>query len=377
MSLPLYLLDDAPTITPSAALFPPERGKLHIVGTTFRTEDNALWQWRGYSWFLGFLRYCRGEDVTPDLRWLRAMGFNIVRVFGPLPWKETPDYRVEHFRFDMLDGFFDLLAAHGLRCNWSLGHYDDPWLHAHVQQWYEIASQHWNVVAEGVNEPAVGQKPDPEDLLAGVARRGILTSYGKYAGYYDKQPGLDRVLDFGTIHIARDAAWHRKARHAQEIQHETGKPWISDEPAKITEPGFDYPGGKNDVLLTPAHMTWHAAICCLWTPGFTFHCEEGKWGRVPQPGMLQHTVAEAVRDHVFLKIDASWQEGAYAGAHMSKSPVDGKGLRINGSDIWTYSSLQTHRALSVRCALSAPQARAGWIEKTRWGPGGSLVELAR
>jgi hypothetical protein len=352
-------------------LFPPERGRLHIDGTTFRTEDNALWPWRGVSWFLGFLRFCRGEDVTPDLRWLRAMGFNIVRVFGPLPWVETPDYRVESFQFDKLPAFFALLEAHGLRCNWSLAHYKDPNLKPYVQRWYDIAADFWCPVAEVVNEPTVGAKPDPIDLLKGINRRGVLTSYGLYSQYYDKNPGLDPVLDFGTIHITRDDAWDRKARHAQEWQAACGKPIISDEPAKITEPGFHYPGGKNDPLHTPQEAVWHFGIAAMYGAGGTFHCEEGKWGTCPTPGMLQHTVAEAVRDHVFLKIGPQWQTGQYSGSHMSSSPVHFE------QDVWAYSAILGNTAVSVRVKAEPSQAVHGWRVKDRWGPGDSLAVLER
>jgi hypothetical protein len=95
---------------------------------------------------------------------------------------------------------------------------------------------------------------------------------------------------------------------------------------------------------------------------------------VPRPGQLQYAVAEAVRDHVF-RIGAEWQTGRYIGAHLSGSPVDGKDLKIGGTDIWTYSSLHTSKALAVRCALSAPQAKAGWKEVSRWGPAGSILQL--
>lgn len=372
----------------SRALFPAEAGRLRIDGTTFRTPDGELWQWRGFSWFLGFLRFCRGEDVTPDLRWLRANGFNIVRVFGPLPWKETPDYRVEDFRYDYLPDFFALLEAHGLRCNWSLAHYEHPDLNRHVQRWYDIAADFWCPVAEVVNEPHNDggapsadnpidrRKPDPILLLDGIRTHGVLTSYGLYKEAYDGKPGWPPVLNFGTVHTPRDSAWHRQARHAQEIQHATSAPWISDEPAKIVEPGFDYPGGKNDPNTTPAEMVWHAGVCCLWTPGCTVHTEEGKWGRVPKPGTLQATVVDAVRDFVWLKIDASWQTGEYNHSGNHDSPVDDVN-ESDGDPIWTYTSLHDGRALSVRCGLSAPKAENGWRIVDAWGPAKSLVRLER
>ncbi len=359
--------------TPSGEYpLPDESGRLRVDGETFRHEDGSLFQWRGFSWFLGFLRYCRGEDVTPDLIWMRSMGVNIPRLFGPLPWKETPDYRIESFQFDKLDGFLSLLESYGLRSNWSLGHYRDPGLKAFVQRFYDIAGQHWSVVTEYVNEPTVGsEKPDPLGPDFQVNRRGILAAYGLNAKYYDKEPGLDPVLDFATLHVSRDSAWHRKARHCQEWQHECGKPVISDEPAKLTEPGFSYPGGKNDPNATPAEMTWHAGVCHLWTPGVTVHTEEGKWGRVPTPGMLQHTVCEAVLRDVWLKMDASIQTGSYVGAHFSTSPVE------HVQDVWYYSSMHGNRAWTVGCDFSAPQPKPGWTVQDRWGPSGSLLTLTK
>lgn len=372
--------------SPMKALFPPEHGRLSIVGKTFRDENGIIWQWRGISAFLLFLRYARGEDIVPDLHWYRVHGFNMLRIFGPLPWKETPDYRVENFPFDKLPAFFQLLQDYGLRCNWSIAHYEHPDLKAHVKRWYAIANDFWAPVAEVVNEPHVGsEKPDPISLIKGVDRGHVLTAYGLYSKYYDKKEGLDPVLDFQTLHITRDSAWHRKARHAQELQEEIGKPCISDEPAKLTEPGFHYVGGKNDDRLmvngslnpnyTPAEATWHHAICALWTPGSTVHPEEGKWGRVPVEGMLQYECIKTIRDNVFLKINATWQNGKYRGAHFPDSPVDGKDLKINGEDIWTYSSLHEKRALSVRCALSEPNATLGWSKIGKWGPANSIVEL--
>lgn len=377
-----------PEPEPDVYPFPAESGPLHIDGMVFRRADGSAFQWRGFSWFLGFLRYCRGEDITPDLRWMRAMGFNIPRIFGPLPWDATPDYRVEHFDFDKLDSFLTLLEAHGLRSNWSLGHYRHPGLKSFVERFYEVASRHWSVVVEAVNEPGVHggspsaenpldrRKPDPIELLNGIDRRGVLTAYGLNAGFYDGQPGRDPVLDFATLHVQRDTAWHRKARHAQEWQADCGKPVVSDEPAKITEPGFHYPGGKNDPANTPAEMVWHSAVTCLWTPGCTVHTEFGKWGNVPPAGSLQHAVCEAVRDHVWMKIDASWQTGEYNHSGNHDSPVDDVN-EPDGDPIWSYTSLHANKALSVRCAFSAPRPINGWRVVDAWGPSHSLVRLER
>ena len=353
---------------------------LHIEGATFRDDTGALFQWRGYSWFLGYRRFLAGEDVTADLRQLRAMGFNLVRVFGPLDWPQTPDYNYAHFNPERLGEFFALTASEGFYCEFVIGCYrfgDVTAQRQFAQRVYDIARHHPNVLIEAVNEPSVGGKPDPVAMLAGVDRHGVLSAYGIHLPYYTQAQDELPTLDYCTIHTTRDSAWHRKARHAQELQHQLGKPTISDEPAKITEPDFDYPGGKNDPLHTPAEMVWHAAVCCLWTPGCTVHTEEGKWGRVPTVGMLQYTVLEAVQRDVWTRIGPEWQTGQYKGAHSSGSPVDGDGLQINGQDIWTYSSVHPTKALAVRCALSEPRAINGWRMAEAWGPSGSLVRLER
>lgn len=360
-------------------LFPPEEGRLRVDGRTFLTEKGELFQWRGYSWFLGFLRYCRGEDVTPDLWWMRMHGVNMPRIFGPLPWKETPDYRVEHFAFDKLPAFLQLLQDFGLRSNWSLGHNRHLDLRPFVRRWFDIAKDFWSPVAEAVNEPHVGsEKPDPMALMYGLDRHGVLTSYGLYGSYYAKPSTTPPVLDFGTIHILRDSAWHRKARHAQELQDATGKPWISDEPAKIVEPWFDYPGAKNDPRMTPAEMAWHAGVCHLWTPGVTIHTEEGKWGRVPEAGSLQMMAVDAVRDHVWTRIGPEVQTGEYNRGGNGDSPVDNVYVEKT-NEVWTYTSLhdEDNAAVTVRCGLSEPQTRLGWRAVERWGPGNSFVRLER
>ena len=367
-----------------AYLFPAEQGWLHIAGEHFYTEQNERWQGRGYSDFLLFLRFCRGEDITPDLRWLRIFGFNFVRVFGALPWDEVPDYRADTFRFDLLGAFFSLLAYYGLRCEWCPGHYRfDGWAY-HLQQHYDIAQDHWNVLMNRVNEPHVGQKPDP---LVKVDDRGVLTDYGIYTPYTG---GQYPYADWGSIHTRRDSTWIRSARHAQECQHKRNKPCVPDEGPKVIEigtaanhppttavhPGFEYSGGKTSI----DGFVQHQAICAMYT-GLLVHTEEGKWGAVPVPGSNQYEVCEAIRDNVFKKIRPEWLGGSYSNSSSSGSPVDDVDIDVDGDGdldpIWTYSSVMGDRALAVRCYNSPPKAMPGWEVIDRWGPAGSICELRR
>ena len=375
--------------TPSPPPPPPdELSRLHIEGKTFRTADNHLWQWRGFSLFLAYRRMLAGEDLRTDLRKLRTWGVNIIRVFGPLPWAELGgNYDHTTFSTSRLDEFFQLVGEEGLRVEfvpfcYTFGNTQSR--REFAQQCFTVMDEHWNVVAEMVNEPAVGDKPDPIDVLVGVDRKRVLTAYGYYPRENDPFSGV-QVLDFATTHTVRDSAWFRKARHGQELQVNKGVPVVNDEPAKAIEPGnpgdptnaphpgFGYTGGKTN----PDEFVWYGGVTALWQPGHTLHTEEGKWGCIPVPETRQWDITEAVSANVWAKIPAPVQVGRYTGAHLSSCPVDGKDLQINGRDIWTYASLHDTNAVGVRCAVSAPQPKPGWVEVERWGPGGSVVSVRR
>ena len=342
--------------------------KLHIQSEHFYLPDGSLFQWRGFSFFLGYRRFLANEDLRPDLAVLREHKVNLLRVFGPLPWAETPDYRAEDFNFVRLGAFFDLLASEGFYCEWVpiCYQFDLALQKETVRKSYEVAKDHSNVLIEVANEPHVNDT-DPVKIMEGIDRHGVLSAYGIYQPYYTSANDPLPTLDYCTIHTTRDAAWHRKARHAQELQHTIQKPCISDEPAKAIEDNFNYPGGKR----IPHEFVWHHAICSLWTSGSTLHTEEGKWGRVPREGMKQWQILQAVAEDVWGKIGPEWQTGDYKGSHSSGSPVD------HIQDVWTYSSLLPSRALAVRCLESAPQPISGWREVRRWGAGGSIVELEK
>lgn len=359
-------------------LFAPEVGRLHAEGPRLYDEQGKLFQWRGYSWFLGFYRFCNGENIIPDLEWFLKMGINMVRIFGPLPWVELDNrYTYGTFDFQKMDTFLSLLALYGIRVNWSVAPGEPSiLLKQYANYFYEVASGHWNIVTELVNEPDHGVKPDPIKDFTGVNRRGILTAYGYYPEDKGRTWAETPVLDFGTIHTPRDSGWARKARHAQEWQKFCGKPVIGDEPAKIAEPNFSGAGVKNDWDTTPAEAGWHFGVLHLWTPGGTVHTQHGRNGLVPEPGSLTHTTVEAVRDNVWLKMPANVQFGGYMGSHFGTSPVDGDETP-SGGPVWTYSSVHEHEAWSVRCYPTAPNAKNGWRIVDRWGPYGEFVRLER
>lgn len=357
-----------------AGLFPKEKGFLHIIGQHFYDALGNLWSWRGYSWFLAYRRFLAGEDLTEDLRYFRANGINVVRVFGPLPWPETPDYDYPHFDVSRLGEFFDMCADWGIRVEFvpiCYAFYLES-QRAFVKRVYAIAKGRWNVFIEVCNEPHVNHT-DPIQIMKGVDRFGVLSAYGLYEFYY-KPSATKAFLDYCTLHTQRDSAWARKARHVQELMNSNDVPCIGDEPAKIIEPGFSYPGGKNDPTLTPQDAAWHFGVLLLWTTGGTFHCEFGKWGHIPASGSLQRRVLDAVVENVWRRVDSRVQAGDYNGSHMkTSSPVDFI------ENVWSYSSLGKRTAYSIRIGKGQPemQARNGWTISERWGPENTFATLTK
>lgn len=371
----LLLLDESHT-----GLFPPERGRLSIQGTHFYTDTGALWQWRGYSYFLGPYHVMRGEQskVRADCRWLRAHGVNLVRSFGPLNWDELIGYQWQDFNPDRLREYFGILGDEGLRGEHSVICY--PYETAEqrriLQQSTDEADKFEHMFIEGSNEPfrpIDGKiKCNPVELYQGVNKRNVLHAYGSYpldGEKYSTHP----MLHYGTTHLRRDSAWARGARELEALQRSTGKPWISDEPKKAIEDGFVYAGGTRSTQ----EYVHHVAVSELWAAGTTVHTEQGKWGDVPTSDTpIQCAIVEAVRDACYKKIDATWQIGEYNHSGNHDSPVDDVNYP-NGDPIWTYTSLHAGKALSVRVAFSEPKAINGWTIRDKWGPGNSIVRLEK
>lgn len=302
--------------------FPPERGRLRAEGQRFVTDDNRVWRWRGATQFLLFARYLNGEDISPQLDWLIARGFNVVRVFGEVPSGfdadrmgvsnyerpfERPDFDAK------LHAFFTLLADRGLRCEYTVLTYWDAMntMRTHVQRVFDIAASHWNVFVEVANEPE-HNGIDAVAVMQGVHRHGVLAAYGIDPGRapVDEWKSRIRVLDYGTAHdLDRNLeASPTVTKRAAAMQSAFGVPFVNDEPIGAIDPGHptyketgpqtwgNIRGGgartvNRDVFITAA------AIAYMYSAGYTYHFQAGLEGRVPnekQP--IQDDVASALRD---------------------------------------------------------------------------------
>ena len=307
---------------PNPRPFPPEQGRLRIEGRHFYDQNQQIWRWRGATQFLLFARYLNGENISPQLDWLIARGFNVLRVFGEVPSGFRADqvgitnYERPFDRPDFearLHAFFALLESRGLRCEYTVLTYWDASdvMRRHLQRVFDVAASHWNVFVEVANEPE-NNSIDPVAVMKGVNRRGVLSAYGLDPGRHDVATWKTDVpmLDYGTAHdLNRDLANSPSVtRSAMMMQNVFGIPFVNDEPIGAIDPGNksfkqtgpETWGGVNgggartvnrDVFISAA------AIAYLVSAGYTYHFQVGLEGRVPTAAMtIQDGVALALRD---------------------------------------------------------------------------------
>ena len=266
-----------------------------------------------------FARYLNGENITPQLDWLVARGFNVLRIFGEVPAGFRADqYGIANFErpferpdFDTrLHAFFDVLASRGLRCEYTVLTYTDASdvMRAHLQRVFDVAAaSHWNVFIEVANEPE-NNRIDPVTVMQGVNRRGVLSAYGLDPGRHDVAKWkTDAVLDYGVAHdlnaISNTA---RSSESSKEMQNAFGVPFVNDEPIGAIDPGHklfkqtgpETRGGVNGGgARTVNRDLFISAAAIAYCRPATRITSGGVEGRVPSADMkVQDGVAAALLD---------------------------------------------------------------------------------
>lgn len=346
----------APPPPTPAAPFAAESGALHVDGKVFRTAAGEVWSWRGQSSFMLLARYLRGENIVPQLDQARALGTNVLRVFGRVFGSGWPDFtdfanpETDPQYAAKLGAFFDLVGAHGLRVEFVPLTYaarTTAEARAQLQQAYDVAAGGWNVFIEGANEPPVNGI-DIVTIYQGVDRRGVLSAYGLY------DQDCDRVhictlamLDYLTVHTDRGPEWPRKVKDLLEIRDGfgdasdpvnwfagSGRPTIGDEPIGADE--TEQPGRRS---ASSSDFAQAFGVCMSFSAGCTFHSEAGLRSNLFGPNQL--AAAKAILD-VWSFIPPIAQTGQYTRGGLNTLPVawpgDTASLRtygvIVGADAW-------------------------------------------
>lgn len=334
--------------------FADERGWLSRDGSYIFTQAGEVWQYRGASQFLLFRRFKNGEDIRPNLVWLRKNGFNTARVLGPVDWQGCEDYfDLSNDDFVILDRFFTVLEQYGLRCEWvpittKVNSNSHKWL---LLKSYEVAKNHWNVLIEVANEPLKDGKCDPVVLLAGISTERVLTAYGTYVGG-DGVPWVEnKVKDYITYHSPRDyPKLARNSKDLLEMKDALHCPVFGDEPIGVAEK--DEPGKRTTNIDA---IVEHFAIGYLYSAGMCYHFQAGLEGRIPNEN---EPIQEACANHLcalFEFIPPICQTGKYSNPGGGGAPFPVKWQNADSAVNHAYASI-----LGVEAYMVNPRPAEHW-----------------
>lgn len=289
---------------------------LHAQGAEFVTEFGDVWKMKFADGFSLFSRYNKGEDITPQLSQIKALGFNGVRVFfsafydfgkfGDL-WPRRGDYS-----YARVESFLDLVNhGYGLHVEVTHGDLqvvlnDKFWQMSHFGQMGDILRTRRANLMEYANEweknglwRLANGAPDPE-----VVKRipGVLVNVGSS---FSDGPCWIPALDWASHHGRRgnfDASLveQAKALDSTVLMH-------------IQHGGFDLVGvgelpvalnetvaatnvvlpGKEGSRTTEARWFERMARMASAFGGSCFHFEDGIYGNVMAEGSKQLAAAKA------------------------------------------------------------------------------------
>jgi hypothetical protein len=378
------LLDSIPVATIYGEPEPrPTLGRIRVDGRTFREENGALWSWHGSTQFMLFNRFLRGEDVTPQIEWMRRQGVNVARVLGMVAWTdgwafgpETPGY------WDALPRFIERMRDGGLRVEFVVfadaqhvmsDHADQR---RHLRRVLDTIGHYDNVACEASNEPWKNGV-NPRDIFSADDPRPCLMASGEYT--FARVNGEWRYtglkLDYLTTHLPRDReAWSRKAKDLMEQGDFFGGPAVSDEPmgaAEVTKPGSR--------SADPAEHFWHHAVCAIFGAGSTFHADSGNRSYIPDPHGAIQQCADAVT-LAWSQIGPEWQTGQYTRGGLSSCPLSFDVAFFPEQTSRIYGIILGNRACCVAVKPNhdwRPEAAPGWRIESAHGPQDSLVFLSR
>jgi len=329
----------SPAVEPQHALLPPsdfppmpagapiygtvESGPLRVDGVTFRDSAGNIWSYRGVTMFMLMARWLRGEDISTQILWAQSFGANVLRVFGRVPastvsgWKDWPDYEHPESAADFADKlgkFFDLVAGYGVRVEYVPLTWAAPvaTMRQWVQQAFDVAANHWNVLIEVANEPEVNGV-DTVSVMQGVNTRGVIYALGNYVNRSD---GSLPHGNYVTAHTDRDSEWPRRGHDAIDYR-DGGGPFALNDiackcPIVLDEPiGADETDQAGRRTTSAADYMAYVGVARLMAAGVTFHCQCGLMGRSPNTNEpIQAQIAQAV-GQTWTAIVADAQIGAY------------------------------------------------------------------
>jgi hypothetical protein len=367
---------------------------VHVDGPIFRTDSGQPWRWVGASAFVLPMRWCQGEDVTPVLDELRALGVNTLRCFLQHKFMLWPDIVEWVTPIDRVRPFVDYIASQGFRaeltvlcdCEDDTGdgykgfNQSHGWQVSRVRDVLAAVASAPNVFIEIGNEPPdngcdVARIAADLDLF-NRANRPMPMALGLYpeTGHEPDFPALDYITD----HPKRKPDWTVEAgKTGDYVYTQTGRPWVADEWAKFSSP--DNPDGEAtecDPVQSPRRAEEGGAGCALSGAGLTFHSVSGIHAQ-PLAPLEQECCRRAVAAMALIPADAATWDYTHDG--MGNNPLEPIPKEDRGSVAEVAGRVRGNQAIEVGAMPTTwnPVARDGWRIVDRKGELGQIVFLER
>jgi hypothetical protein len=273
-----------------SATAPAPRTHLQIDGTSFRTPDGQLFQWRGITAFrlLDYIADGNEQAARSFLAWAKQQHLTVVRVLAM--GGGFMDLKPDEGRA-ALSRLLDMAQEQGLYVEIVAlaGTLEMPVdLDEQLAAVGEILADHPNALLEIANEPAhPSQQPDvgkPEVLLTLATR--VPADVPVALGSLEEDEAFGQG-DYATWHVPRESrhgGWGHVLAVAAgaDLLRKLKKPVISDEPIGA---GATYQPGRRDDQ--PARFRAAALLTRLVGMGATFHYEGGLQAKIPEGRELQ------------------------------------------------------------------------------------------
>ncbi len=366
-----------PSTAPTAPAVAPVAERVHVDGPIFRTASGRPWRWCGASAFVLPMRWCNGEDITPVLDELRALGVNTLRCFLQHKFMLWPEIVEWVTPIDRVRPFVDFLAQHGFDveltilcdCENDTGdgyvgfNQSHDWQVARVRDVLAAVATAPNVFAEIGNEPpnnGCDVQRIAQDLgLFDATNRPVPMALGLYpiTGHEPNFPVLDYVGD----HPPREAmTWiDDMGKIGVNVLAQTGAAWVGDEVVKFS--AADNPDGEadeHDPVESPRRAEEAYASMALAGAGATFHSVSGIHAQPLTP--LEHECcARAMAAMALVPLDAALGEYTHDGLDSCPlEPVNDQSIVREVAGRWVPDG---------RCLLVADHPFDGWHPVARDG----------
>jgi hypothetical protein len=362
---------------------------IHRDRTTFRTASDAIWHWRGVTYFGMLADYIghNGRSLPSGLyAWASALGANVFRVLlmksplAAMPFSAGAGFKPSDYSDAQLNNFLSAVQAEGfyvelcaiqdvMRDGWDAGVSTVALQQAFLDRIAAVCRYHPHVFLEAGNEP-YNNNFDPMNM---VPPSGVWLARGAGTDGAPYQPPWHYLTD----HPPRtDGDWARKAKNILEYTRlgwggysAFNIPGVNDEPMGIAEVAV--PGRRT---TDPQMCADFYAVAELFGCGSTILADAlSHSGELP--GATAQACCEAIAES-WASIPANALLGTYKDGGNNNLPIE----HDDAFAVRTYGMAFEHEATCVVVGKKSGWtaiAREGWEIVSVSGYGDNIVKLTK